>query len=159
VSCGFGGWSAWRGWVPSASLRRPWPAVSSSVSSAGAFGSHEVFLEVYRGGSRSWIGALALTLPTALVGLVGAFLVLRRRRGAVATATTFALLVAVCATISIANVAPVRPFLDDWQRVTSDPRAAHHAAERRVNSAIGAVAVAAALLFAARRRRPLGDRL
>jgi hypothetical protein len=43
--------------------------------------------------------------------------------------------------------------MDDWRRATADPRAAEHAEERRINSAIGAVAAATALLFVARRRR------
>jgi hypothetical protein len=120
----------------------------------GTFGNHEVFLEVYRGGSNSWIGALALTVPTALVGLAAALLVLRRHRAALVAAYAFAALVALSAVISVANVAPVRPFLDDWERVTADPRAAQHADERRINSAIGAVAAAVALLVVARRRRP-----
>ena len=56
--------------------------------------------------------------------------------------------------ISISNVAPVKPFIDDWQRVTTDPRAADHADELRINSAIGAVAAAGALLLVARSRGP-----
>jgi hypothetical protein len=43
--------------------------------------------------------------------------------------------------------------MDDWQRVTPDPRAVDHAEERRINSAIGAVAAATALLVVARRQR------
>jgi hypothetical protein len=120
----------------------------------GTFGNHEVFLEVERSGSDSWIGALVLTVPTALVGLVAAGLVASRHRAGLAAAYAFAALVAVCAVLSVTNSPPVRPFLDDWQRVTADPRAAHHAEERRINSAIGAVAAATALLLAARRRRP-----
>jgi MYXO-CTERM domain-containing protein len=61
--------------------------------------------------------------------------------------------VAVSAVISIANVTPVRPFLTDWQRVTTDPQAADHAQELRINSSIGAIAAAGALMFIARRRR------
>jgi hypothetical protein len=120
----------------------------------GTIGNEEVFFEVYRGGGNSWIGALALTVPTALAGLVAAALVLLRHRHAPELAYAFAALVAVSAVISIANVAPVRPFLDDWQSVTPDPRAADHAQELRINSAIGAIAAAAALLVVARRRRP-----
>jgi hypothetical protein len=120
----------------------------------GTFGNHEVFLEVERSGSESWIGALVLTVPTALVGLVAAGLVASRHRAGLAAAYVFAALVAVCAVLSVTNSPPVRSFLDDWQRVTTDPRAADHAEERRVNSAIGAVAAATALLLVARRRRP-----
>jgi hypothetical protein len=120
----------------------------------GTFGNHEVFLEVERSGSESWIGALVLTVPTALVGLVAAGLVASRHRAGLAAAYVFAALVAVCAVLSVTNSPPVRSFLDDWQRVTTDPRAAHHAEERRDNSAIGAVAAATALLLVARRRRP-----
>jgi hypothetical protein len=120
----------------------------------GTFGNHEVFLEVERSGSDSWIGALVLTVPTAIVGLVAAGLVASRHRAGLAAAYAFAALVAACAVLSVTNSPPVRPFLDDWQRVTADPRAAHHAEERRINSAIGAVAAATALLLVARRRRP-----
>jgi hypothetical protein len=120
----------------------------------GTIANREVFLEVYRGGGNSWIGALALTLPTALVGLAAALLVLRRHGAALAAAYAFAVLVAASSLISITNVAPVRPFLDDWQRVSTDPRAADHADELRINSAIGAVAAAGGLLLVARRRRP-----
>jgi hypothetical protein len=119
----------------------------------GTFGNHEVFLEVERSGSDSWIGALVLTLPTAIIGLVAAVLVLSRHRAGLAAAYAFAALVAVCAVLSVTDSPPVRPFMDDWQRVTVDPRAADHAEELRVNSAIGAVAAATALLFVARRRR------
>jgi hypothetical protein len=120
----------------------------------GSFGNHEVFLEVERSGSDSWIGALVLTLPTAIVGLVAAALVLSRRRGGLAAAYVFAALVAVCAVLSVTDSPPVRPFMDDWRRATADPRAAEHAEERRINSAIGAVAAASALLLVARRRPP-----
>lgn len=120
----------------------------------GTFGNHEVFLEVERSGSDSWIGALVLTVPTAIVGLVAAGLVASRHRAGLAAAYVFAALVALCAVLSVTNSPPVRPFLDDWQRVTADPRAAHHAEERRINSAIGAVAAATALLLVAGRRRP-----
>ena len=119
----------------------------------GAFGNHEVFLEVQRSGSNSWVGALALTLPTAFVGLAAAGLVAARHRAGLAGAYAFAALVAVSAVLSVTNSQPVRPFLDDWQRVTADPRAAHHAEERRINSAIGAASAAAALLLVARRQR------
>ena len=119
----------------------------------GTFGTHEVFLEVERSGSDSWIGALVLTLPTAILGLVAAALVLSRRRRSLAAAYAFAALVAVCAVLSVTDSPPVRPFMDDWQRVTADPRAAEHAEERRINSAFGAVAAATALVVVARRRR------
>ena len=122
--------------------------VGGTIANAG------VFLDVYRSGNDSWIGALGLTVPTAVFGLVAAVLVVRRHRHAPALAYGFAALVAVCAVISIANVTPVRPFVADWQRVTNDPKAADHAQELRINSAIGAIAAAAALLVVARRRRP-----
>jgi hypothetical protein len=120
----------------------------------GTFGNHEVFLEVERGGSDSWIGALVLTLPTAIVGLAAAALVASRRRAGLAAAYAFAALVAVCVVLSVTHSPPVRPFMDDWQRVTVDPRGADHAEELRINSAIGAVVAATALLLVARRRRP-----
>ena len=120
----------------------------------GTFGNHEVFLEVERSGSDSWIGALVLTLPTAIVGLAAAALVAAKHRAGLAAAYALAALVAVCAVLSLTNSPPVRPFLDDWQRATADPRAAHHAEERRINSAIGAVVAAAALLVVARSQRP-----
>jgi len=119
----------------------------------GTIGNEEVFFEVHRGGSNSWIGALVLTVPTALVGLVAAGLVAARHRAGLAAASAFAALVAVSAVLSVTNSPPVKPFLDAWQRVTPDPRAAHHAEERRINSAIGAVSAATALLLVARRRR------
>jgi len=119
----------------------------------GAFGNHEVFLEVERSGSESWIGALVLTLPTAIVGLVAAALVVSRHRAGLAAAYAFAALVAVCAVLSVTNAPPVRTFMDDWQRVSTDPRAADHAEERRINSALGAIGAATALLVVARRRR------
>ena len=119
----------------------------------GTFGNHEVFLEVERSGSDSWIGALVLTVPTAIVGLVAAALVVSRRRAGLAAAYAFAALVAVCAVVSVTNSPPVRQFMDDWQRVTPDPRADDHAWERRFNSAIGASFAAAALLVVARRQR------
>lgn len=119
----------------------------------GTFGNHEVFLEVERSGSDSWIGALVLTVPTAIVGLVAAGLVASRHRAGLAAAYAFAALVAVCTVLSVTNSPPVRPFLDDWQRVTSDPRAGDHAWERRFNSAIGASFAAVALLLVARRQR------
>jgi hypothetical protein len=119
----------------------------------GTFGNHEVFLEVERSGSDSWIGALVLTVPTAIVGLVAAALVVSRRRGGIAAAYAFAALVAVCAVLSVTNSPPVRTFMDDWQRVTTDPRAADHAWERRFNSALGASCAAVALVLVARRQR------
>ena len=142
-------------WVSSLGLTAPLVAAGVVVGIVGgAVGNHEVFLEVYRSGNTSWIGALAFTLPTALVGLGAAFLVVGPHRLGLAVAYSFAALVAVSAVIAVTNAPPVRPFLDDWTRVTSDPHAAHHAEERRVNSAIGAVGAAAALLLVARRRRP-----
>jgi len=123
----------------------------------GAFGNHEVFLEVERSGSGSWIGALVLTVPTAIVGLVAAALVASRHRAGLGAAYMFAALVAVCTVLSVTNSAPVRPFMDDWQRVTADPRAADHAEELRINSAVGAVAAATALLLLARRRARPGS--
>lgn len=148
-------WLLGMAWVSALGLVTPIVAVGVVLGVVGGtFGNHEVFLEVYRGGSNSWIGALALTLPTALVGIAAALLVLRRNRTALAAAYAFAALVAASSVISITNVTPVRPFLDDWQRVTTDPRAADHSDERRINSAIGAMAAAAALLVVARRRPP-----
>lgn len=119
----------------------------------GTFGNHERFLEVERSGSSSWIGALLLTVPTAFVGLIAAVLVLRQHKQAVRAAYSFLALVIVCSVVSVGNVTPVRPFMEDWQHATSDPRAAHHADELRVNSAIGALFAAGALVFVARRRR------
>lgn len=153
------GWSrlAWllgMAWVAALGLVAPLVAVGVVAGVVGgAFGNHEVFLEVERSGRSSWIGALALTAPTALVGLVAAGLVLGRRRAALAAAAAFASAVAVSAVISLTNSPPVRPFMDDWQQVTTDTRAADHAEERRVNSAIGAGAAAAALLMVAWRQR------
>ena len=141
-------------WVSAHGLVAPLVAAGVVVGVVGgAFGNHEVFLEVQRGDSSSWIGALALTLPTALVGLVAAALVVARHRAGLAAAYAFAALVGASAVISVTNSPPVRPFLDDWVQITADPRAAHHAEERRINSAIGAVAAATALLFVARRQR------
>ena len=132
-------WLLGMAWVAALGLVAPLVAIGVVVGVlGGAFGNHEVFLEVERSGRTSWIGALALTLPTALVGLLAAGLVLARHRAALAAASVFAALVAVSAVISLTNSPPVRPFLDDWQQVTPDPRAADHAQERRVNSAIGA---------------------
>jgi len=54
--------------------------------------------------------------------------------------------------VSLGNVTPVRPFLDDWQQSTTDPRAGDHAWELRWNSAVGAVGAALVLLLAARRQ-------
>ncbi len=148
-------WLLGMAWVAALGLAPPLVAAGVIVGIlGGTFGNHEVFLEVYRGGSNSWIGALALTLPTALVGLVAAVLVLRRHRTALAAAYAFAALVAASSVISITNLTPVRPFLEDWQRVTTDAQAAHHANERRVNSALGAMIAATALLLVARHRRP-----
>ncbi len=120
----------------------------------GTVGNYDVFLQVYRTGDSSWIGALALTVPTALAGIVASSLVLARHRAGLAAASSFAALVAVSAVIAVTNSAPVRPFLDDWKHVTRDARAAEHANELRFNSAVGALAAAAALLALARRRRP-----
>jgi hypothetical protein len=115
-----------------------------------------VFLEVERSGRSSWIGALALTVPTALVVIAAALLVLSRHRLAWRAAVTSSALIVVCSVISVANLAPVRPFMDDWQHTTTDPLAAHHAAELRFNVAVGALCAAAALLALAwRRRRPI----
>jgi hypothetical protein len=152
-------WLLGMAWVAALGLLAPAVAVGVVVGVVGgAFGNHEVFLEVERSGRSSWIGALALTVPTALVGLVAAGLVLTKRRGALPAATAFAALVAVSAVISVTNSTPVRPFLDDWQQVTADPRASDHAQERRVNSAIGAGTAAAALLFVAGKQRSIRRR-
>jgi len=120
----------------------------------GSFGNHEVFVEVRHAGLDSWLPALALAFPTALAGLTAAWFVLRRSRFAVPSALAFLALVLVSSAISLANVTPVRPFLDDWQRVVhaDDPRAAHHAEELRWNAAVGALGAALVLLYAARRQ-------
>lgn len=148
-------WLLGMAWVTALGLVTPLVAAGVVLGVVGgAFGNHEVFLEVYRGGSDSWVGALALTLPTALAGITAALLVFRGHRTALAASFAFAALVAVSSVISVANISPVRPFLDDWQRVTTDPRAADHSAGRRINSAIGAIGAAAALLVVARGRGP-----
>ena len=120
----------------------------------GTFGNHEVFIEVRRGGFDSWLLALALALPTALAGLTAAWLVLRRSRFAVASALVFVALVLASSAVSLADVTPVRPFLEDWQQVVGadDPRVAHHAEELRGNAAVGALGAAFVLLYAARRQ-------
>lgn len=120
----------------------------------GTFGNHEVFMQVRNAGFDSWQPALAFALPSALAGLLAAWLVLRRHRLAVHAALAFLVLVCVSSAISLANVSPVRPFLDDWQAAmaSSDPRAAHHAEELRWNAAIGALGAALVLLFTARRQ-------
>ncbi len=148
-------WLLGMAWVGGLGLAAPIVAAGVAFGVVGgAIGNREVFLSVYHSGSDSWIGALVLTLPTALVGLAAAVLVLRRHGVALTAVYAFAALVAVSSLISLANVAPVRPFLDDWQRVTTDPQASDHADELRINSVIGAVAAAGALLVVARRRRP-----
>jgi len=148
-------WLVGMAWVATVSLIPFAVAVGVVVGVVGGtFGNHEVFLEVERSGSDSWIGALFLTVPTAILGLVAAVLVVSRRRAGAAAACAFAGLVGVGAILSVTNSPPVRPFMDDWQRATPDPRAADHAEELRINSAIGAVAAATALLVVARRRRP-----
>jgi len=147
-------WLLGMAWVGALGLLAPLVAAGVIVGVlGGAFGNNEVFFEVQRSGRSSWIGALALTAPTALVGLVAAGLVLARHRAAFAAAAAFAALVAVSAVLSVTNSPPVRPFMDDWQQVTSDTHAADHAQERRVNSAIGAGFAAVALLLVARRQR------
>ena len=139
------------------------PVVAAGVAFGvlgGAVENREVFLEVYRSGSDTWIAALAFTLPTALVGLTAALLVLRRHRAALAFAYGFAALVVVSAVISVGNAAPVGPFMAEWKAVTTDPKAADHAEELRINSAFGALGAALALVGVARlRRRPSRDRL
>jgi hypothetical protein len=120
----------------------------------GTFGNHEVFIVVRRAGFDSWLPALALALPTALAGLTAAWFVLRRSRFAVTLALAFLTLVLASSAISLANVTPVRPFLDDWQQVVGadDPSVAHHAEELRWNAAVGALGAALVLLYAARRQ-------
>lgn len=120
----------------------------------GTFGNHEVFIEVRQTGSDSWLPALAFALPAAAAGLLAALLVFRRHRLAVPAALAFLVLVVACSVVSLANVDPVRPFLEDWQQAmaSSDPRAAHHAEELRRNSAIGALGAAVVLLLTARRQ-------
>lgn len=145
-------WLAGIGWVTALALV-PALIVAGMLFGVigGAVGNRDVFLQVYRSGSESWIGALALTVPTALVGITASLLVFARHRAGLTAAYTFAALVAVSAIISIANVAPVKPFLDDWKHVTTDRRATDHADELRINSAIGALGAAIALLVLARR--------
>lgn len=120
----------------------------------GAFGNHEVFIVVRRGGFSSWLPALALALPIALAGLAAAWFVFRRSRFAVASAFAFLAVVVAGSVISLANVSPVRLFLDDWQQAVGadDPRVSHHAQELRWNAAVGALGAALVLLYAARRQ-------
>jgi len=118
----------------------------------GTFGNHEVFLEVRRAGYDSWLPALLFALPTAFAALVAAVLVVRRHRLATWAASAFLLLAVASSVVSLGNVTPVRPFLDDWQQSTTDPRAGDHAWELRWNSAVGAVGAALVLLLAARRQ-------
>lgn len=120
----------------------------------GTFGNHEVFIVVRRGGFDSWLPALTLALPIALAGLTAAWFVIRRWRFAVMSALAFLTLVLAGSAISLANVTPVRPFLDDWQQVVGadDPSVTHHAEELRWNSAVGALGAALVLLYAARRQ-------
>lgn len=120
----------------------------------GTVPNSEVFMQVRNAGFDSWWPAAAFALPSALAGLLAAFLVLRRHRFAVHAALAFLAVVCVSSVISIANVTPVRPFLADWQTAiaSSDPRAAHHAEELRWNSAIGALGAALVLLLTARRQ-------
>ena len=132
------------------------PAVTAGIAFGvigGAVENRRVFLEVYRSGSDSWIAALAFTVPTALVALTAALLVLRRHRAGLAFAYGFAALVIVSAVISVSNSAPVGPFMAKWEAVTTDPKADDHAEELRINSAIGAIGAALALIAVARRRR------
>jgi len=147
-------WLLGMAWVSALGLVAPLVATGVVVGVVGgAVGNREVFLEVYRGGSHAWIGALALTLPTALVGVAAAVLVLARHRAGMAAACSFAVLVGVSAVISVTNAPPVGPFLSDWKHVTVDPHATDHADELRLNSAIGAVVAATALVLVAQRRR------
>jgi uncharacterized membrane protein YgdD (TMEM256/DUF423 family) len=120
----------------------------------GTLGNHEVFMRVRDAGYGSWQPAIAFALPSALAGLLAALLVLRRHRLAVHAALAFLAVVCVSSAISLANVSPVKPFLEDWQAATasSDPRAAHHADELRWNAAIGALGAALVLLLTARRQ-------
>ena len=118
----------------------------------GTFGNHEIFLEVRQAGYGSWLPALLFALPTALAGLLAAVLVVRRHRHATAAALAFLLLAVGSSVVALANVSPVHPFLHDWQLVTADPDAAHHAWELRWNSAVGALGAAVVLLFAAGRQ-------
>jgi hypothetical protein len=120
----------------------------------GTLGNHEVFMQVRHAGYDSWQPALAFALPSALAGLLAAFLVLRRHRLAVHAALAFLAVVSVSSAITLANVSPVKPFLEDWQAATasSDPRGVHHAEELRWNAAIGALGAALVLLLTARRQ-------
>jgi hypothetical protein len=121
---------------------------------AGTVPNSEVFMQVRNAGFDSWQPAVAFALPSALGGLLAAIFVLRRHRLAVHAAFGFLALVCVSSAISIANLTPVRPFLDDWQvaMASSDPRAAHHAEELRRNAAIGAFGAALVLFLTARRQ-------
>jgi hypothetical protein len=132
-------------------------AMIAAVVGGTVFDRH-AFLQVEQAGRSSWIGALALTVPTALVVIVSALLVLGRHRFALRAAVASAALIVVCSVSSVANLTPVRPFMNDWQQVTADPRAAHHAAELRFNVALGALCAAAALVTLAWRRRPVAGR-
>jgi hypothetical protein len=120
----------------------------------GTVPNSEVFMQVRNAGFDSWQPAAAFALPSALGGLLAAVLVLRRHRFAVHAALGFLAVVCVSSAISIANVTPVRPFLDDWQTAmaSTDSHAAHHAEELRWNSAIGAFGAALVLLLTAGRQ-------
>jgi hypothetical protein len=109
---------------------------------------------VRNAGYDSWQPALAFALPSAIAGLLAAGLVLRRHQLAVHAALVFLAVVCVSSAISLADVAPVRPFLDDWQMAmaASDPRAAHHTEELRWHAAVGALGAALVLLLTARRQ-------
>ena len=147
-------WLLGLAWVAALGLVGPLVALGVVVGVVGgAIGSSEIFFEVRRGGSDAWIGALVLTVPTALAGLVAAGLTLGQRRAALPAAYAFAALVVTCSVLSLTNSGPVRPFLQDWQQVTFDAHASDHAWEWRVNSAIGALAAAACLCLVARRQR------
>ncbi len=118
----------------------------------GTFGNHEVFVEVRHAGYDSWLPALLFALPTALAALTAAVLVVRRHRLGTAAAGVFLALAIASSAVSLANVRPVRPFLEDWQRASPDPRAEHHAYELRWNAAVGALGAAVVLFLAARRQ-------
>lgn len=147
-------WALGIAWVAMLGLVEPAVAFGVVFAVAGSvYPNSEFFYEVWHGGRDSWIGALAITVPTAMAGLVAAVLVLRQHKRSLVAAYVFLVLVVACSVVSLGNMTPVRQFLDDWQRVTGDPRAAHHAAEIRWNAALGATVAAVALVAAARRRR------
>ena len=65
-------WLLGMAWVSGLGLAAPIVAAGVAFGVVGgAIANYEIFLEVHRAGSDSWIGALALTLPTALASCGG----------------------------------------------------------------------------------------